>query len=196
MQLRTVHAGTAKWFIAGLLAANLGACGFQLRSAPPVSSALEPLMLDCQPPVPTSLCLAVRQQLELGGVELATEEAGSNYQLSIRGFEQDRRASAITVQAAAAEYTLRHSVSLELISTDGVPVIANTRLTTTESYRYDETNVLAKQREEDNLQQQLSDRLAQQIIFRLAPITRERLREIRDQHQKSNSPAKSQNATP
>ncbi|MCK0164256.1 LPS assembly lipoprotein LptE [Marinobacter sp. S6332] len=196
MQLRTVHAGTAKWVVAGLLATNLGACGFQLRSAPPVSAALEPLMLDCRPPVPASLCLAVRQQLELGGVELASEEADSNYQLKIHSFEQDRRASAITIQAAAAEYTLRHSVNLELISTDGVPVIANSRLSTTESYRYDETNVLAKQREEDNLQQQLSDRLAQQIVFRLAPITKERLREIRDQHPKPNSPVKPQNAAP
>lgn len=196
MQLRALHASTAKWVVAGLLATNLGACGFQLRSAPPVSAALEPLMLDCRPPVPASLCLAVRQQLELGGVELASEEADSNYQLKIHSFEQDRRASAITIQAAAAEYTLRHTVNLELISTDGVPIIANTRLTTTESYRYDETNVLAKQREEDNLQQQLSDRLAQQIVFRLAPITKKRLQEIRDQHPKPNSPVKAPNITP
>lgn len=161
-----------------VMAMLLAACGFQLRGAPPVSAALEPLHLDCQSPVPTELCQSVQEQLELGGVELAPAPEAA-YQLRIRGFERDRRASAITSQAAAAEYTLRHSVDLELVSSDGIPIIATTRLTTTESYRYDETNVLAKQREEDNLRQQLTERLAQQILFRLAPITEERLREIR-----------------
>jgi len=195
MRPRTLHGNPALLIAVSVMAISLGACGFQLRGASPVSSALEPLNLDCQAPVPTSLCLAVREQLELGGVQLASGE-DANYLLRIRGFKQDRRASAITVQAAAAEYTLRHSVNLELISADGVPVIASTRLTTTESYRYDETNVLAKQREEDSLQQQLSDRLAQQIIFRLATITQERLREIRDNHEKTSTPADTQSAKP
>ncbi|MDO6443791.1 LPS assembly lipoprotein LptE [Marinobacter sp. 2_MG-2023] len=181
----------ARLIAISVMAASLGACGFQLRGASPVSSALEPLHLDCQAPVPTALCVAVRNQLELGGVLLASDEE-AKYHLKIRNFEQDRRASAITVQAAAAEYTLRHSVNLEVISGDGIPIIASTRLSTSESYRYDETNVLAKQREEENLQQQLSDRLAQQIIFRLVPLTQERLQEIRNSHNKATTPANDQ----
>ncbi|WP_298448308.1 LPS assembly lipoprotein LptE [uncultured Marinobacter sp.] len=195
MRLRTLQSDTIKLIATLVVATGLSACGFQLRGAPPVSSALEPLELICQSPVPTSLCQSVREQLELGGVELATNQ-NANYRLRIRDFAQDRRASAITVQAAAAEYTLRQSVDLELVSADGIPIIASTRLTTTESYRYDETNVLAKQREEENLQQQLSDRLAQQIIFRLAPITEKRLQEIRSNHQSTDTPPDSQPAKP
>lgn len=195
MRLRTLNGHPAPLIAVSALAISLGACGFQLRGAPPVSSALEPLELDCQAPVPTSLCLSVREQLELGGVELASGE-DANYHLRIENFERDRRASAITVQAAAAEYTLRHSVSLELISADDVPIIASTRLSTSESYRYDETNVLAKQREEENLQRQLSDRLAQQVIFRLVPITPERLQDIRASHQKTSTSGSTQTTTP
>ena len=195
MQLCTRHDNTALRALIIVMSGSLGACGVQLRGAPPVSSALEPLEVDCQAPVPASLCLSVREQLELGGVQLVSGE-DANFHLKIRNFEQDRRASAITVQAAAAEYTLRHSVDLELTSADDVPIIASTRLTTTESYRYDETNVLAKQREEDSLQQQLSVRLAQQIIFRLAPITPERLQEIRDSQQKTTPAANAQPAKP
>lgn len=195
MRLRTLHGNTTRLIAVSMIAISLGACGFQLRGAPPVSSALEPLELDCQLPVPTSLCLSVREQLELGGVQLVSGE-DANYRLRIRGFEQDRRASAITVQAAAAEYTLRHSVNLELISADGVPIIASTRLTTSESYRYDVSSVLAKQREEESLQQQLSDRLAQQIIFRLAPITPERLQEVRNNYEKTSVPTDRRPAKP
>jgi len=167
---------------AGLAVVLLAGCGFQLRGAPPVSTALQPLAVTCADDVPELLCQSVRSQLELGDVDLQ-ETGNARYVMKLGDFQQDRRASAITVQAAAAEYTLRHSVSLELISADQIPIIADTRLTSTESYRYDETNVLAKQREEEELRAQLSDRLAQQIIFRLAPLTETRIETIRDDYQ-------------
>ncbi|MGO1461349.1 MAG: LPS-assembly lipoprotein LptE [Marinobacter sp.] len=195
MRLCTLYKNAARLISVSAMAVSLAACGFQLRGAPPVSSALEPLNLLCKAPVPASLCQSVREQLELGGVELASGEKAS-YHLKIQNFAQDRRASAITVQAAAAEYTLRHSVDLELISADKVPIIASTRLTASESYRYDETNVLAKQREEENLRRQLSDRLAQQIIFRLAPITQERLQDIRASHEAAGTADNTQTDTP
>jgi len=52
-----------------------------------------------------------------------------------------------------------------------------------EAYRYDETNVLAKRREEAALEQQLYNRLSQQIIFRLAPLTEARIRAMREQYE-------------
>lgn len=168
--------------ITAIVLSTIAGCGFQLRGAPPVSAALQPLKVECARGVPELLCESVRDQLELGNVEL-TEAGDAAYVMKLSDFQRDRRASAITVQASAAEYTLRNSVSLELISADQVPIIADTRLTSSESYRYDETNVLAKQREEEELQTQLSSRLAQQIIFRLAPLTQARIDAIQDQHQ-------------
>jgi LPS-assembly lipoprotein len=43
------------------------------------------------------------------------------------------------------------------------------------TYRYDETNVLAKQQEENTLQNELSRDLARQVLFRLAPLNQTRL---------------------
>jgi LPS-assembly lipoprotein len=169
---------------AAVMAAFLAGCGFQLRGAPPVSSALEPLAVDCSSQIPGTLCQSIREQLTLGDVSLVPV-AYADYILRLRNFTRDRRASAITAQAGAAEYTLRHSVDLEVISADRVPMVATTRLNTSESYRYDETNVLAKQREEETLRQQMDDRLAQQVIFRLAPLTRERIEAIRTEYQRN-----------
>lgn len=172
---------TCRALFTALAAAALSGCGFQLRGAPPVSAALQPLAVDCDNQVPVGLCQSVQEQLELGGVNLQESEKAM-FTLRLSDFKQDRRATAITVQAAAAEYTLRYSVALDLISRDQVPMIADTRLTTSESYRYDETNVLAKQREEEALRTQLNSRLAQQIIFRLAPMTDTRIQAIRKAH--------------
>lgn len=164
-------------------------CGFQLRGAAPVSAALQPLALQCANDTPIDVCQAVRQQLALGEVALS-DISDAKYVLSIGQYNQDRRASAITANAGAAEYTLRQSVSINLVSVNKVPLIADTRLHASESYRYDETNVLAKQREEQVLQIQLQERLAQQIIFRLAPLTQSRIDAIEEQHQqKTEQPA-------
>lgn len=156
------------------LALLLTGCGFQLRGAPPVSSSLEPLAVDCSDDVPQQLCEAVKDQLQLGGIELLpAEEAG--FILRIREFRQQRRASAITLRAAAAEYTLRQTVDIEVLTAGNVPLIEPADLNSSEAYRYDESNVLAKQREEDALRELLYNRLAQQIIFRLAPLDRDRI---------------------
>lgn len=162
--------------LAGLLGLSLlvSACGFQLRGASPVPPALQPLAVDCPQSLSQDFCFSLTEQLELGGVELV-EASEADYILRLRNYRQDRRASAITAQAAAAEYILRHTVTLELFTADQIPLIGGTDLMATETYRYDETNVLAKQREEEELREQLGNRLAQQVIFRLAPMTQERI---------------------
>ena len=153
---------------------TLTGCGFQLRGSSPVPAALQPLAIDCPSSLPGQFCQSLREQLELGGIELRNP-GQADYLLRLSDYRQDRRASAITAQAAAAEYILRHTVAMELVTKDQIPLIATTDLNASETYRYDETNVLAKQREEDELRQQLGDRLAQQVIFRLAPMSRQRI---------------------
>lgn len=161
-------------------------CGFQLRGAPPVSSALQPLAVDCADNVPGQLCDAVREQLELGRIELKPAEE-ADFVLKIGNFRQERRASAITLRAAAAEYTLRHTVNIEVVTADKIPLIEPADLNSSETYRYDEANVLAKQREEEALKAQLHNRLAQQIIFRLAPVNEDRIERLRQEAEQARS---------
>lgn len=172
-----------------MLAATLAVfagCGFQLRGAAPVSDALQPLAVECADTIPSDLCIAVTEQLRLGEVEVV-EPDQADYRLRLRKFEQSRRASAITLQAAAAEYTLRQTVTIDVITADRLPLIAETDLNSSETFRYDETNVLAKQREEQALREQLYQRLAQQVIFRLAPLTQARIDAIREAAEASES---------
>ncbi|MEP1217202.1 MAG: LPS assembly lipoprotein LptE [Marinobacter sp.] len=166
--------------VAAAMSLLVAGCGFQLRGAPPVSPALQPLAVDCAENVPGQLCDAVREQLELGRIELKPAEE-ADFVLKIGNFRQERRASAITLRAAAAEYTLRHTVDIEVLTSDNVPLIEPTDLNSSETYRYDESNVLAKQREEEALRDQLHNRLAQQIIFRLAPINEDRIERLRQE---------------
>lgn len=161
------------------MALYLTGCGFQLRGAPPVSDALQPLAVVCATNIPEDLCNAVKDQLELGDITLVSSE-DAEYLLRLNDFDQQRRASAITLQAAAAEYDLRQTVMMEVITSDQIPLVAEVDVRSSETYRYDETNVLAKQREERELQETLYQRLAQQIIFRLVPLTESRIKVLRE----------------
>jgi len=172
------------------LVATLAGCGFQLRGTSPVPAALQPLAVKCASQIPDTLCLSVKEQLELGGLETSDAENAA-YVLGLKSYSQDRRASAITVRAAAAEYTLTQTVRIDLMTGDRIPLIADTELSARESYRYDETNILAKQREQDELEQRLNDRLAQQILFRLAPMTETRIETIREDYRANNPPEES-----
>lgn len=156
------------------LALSLAGCGFQLRGASTVPEAVQPLALQCTSPVPDRICRAVQNQLELGGVRTAGAN-DARAVLRLNDFRQERRANAVTARASAAEYTLRQSIGVDVISADQTPLLAAERVASAETYRYDETNVLAKRQEEDTLQNQLADRLAQQILFRLAPLNQTRL---------------------
>ena len=159
----------------------LTGCGFALRGTQQVPVALQPLAVDCTN-VPGELCQALKEQLELNEVAV-TGAPEADYLLRLGSFDRQRRTSAITTTAAAAEYTLRHSVELQIVTSDRIPLIEPATVSATEAYRYDETNVLAKRREEAALEQQLNDRLTQQIMFRLMPLTEERIRSMREQHE-------------
>lgn len=152
----------------------LTGCGFQLRGATEVPEAIQPLALKCAPPVPDRICRSIEDRLTLGEVSLVSEsDAVAVLQLS--NFRQERRANAITARGAAAEYTLRQSVELDVISARQTPLVASQSVNITETYRYDETNVLAKRQEEEALQETLSQRLAEQILFRLTPLNQTRV---------------------
>src|SRR5690606_39685559 len=101
-------------------------CGFQLRGTSPVPAALQPLAVDCPDNLPGRFCQSVRDQLTLGGVQVADSAAQADYILRLRGYRQDRRALGITGQAAAAESVLRRHVGIELLTADRIPPIAKT----------------------------------------------------------------------
>lgn len=163
-----------------LATAVLSGCGFQLRSSAPVPAALQPLAVSCAAAIPAPLCQAVEDNLRLGGVELASRDA-AHYRLNLGRFDQSQRTSAVTLQGAAAEYDLRQRVWIDVIGVSEGPLLASIEIRSSETFRYDEDNVLAKEREQRSLESTLYQRLAQQILFRLSPLTEARIQALQQQ---------------
>ena len=173
-----------------LLALLVSACGFQMRGASPVPSALEPLWVGCHDGTPTELCRSLKAQFTLGNVELADTRENAAYLLLLGNFRQNQRTIAITAQAEAAEFELRQTVSVVLQTRDGTPLLPETDVAAAQSYRFDSTSVLAKRRERQEIEQQLYDNLVRQIGYRLVTFDQQRIDEILEatEEQQKTSP--------
>ncbi|WP_328185695.1 LPS-assembly lipoprotein LptE [Marinobacter sp. OP 3.4] len=171
-----------------LLTLLVSACGFQLRGASPVPSALQPIWVGCHDGVPTELCNSLKSQFTIGDVQLADSREEAAHLLLLGDFRQNQRTSAITAQAEAAEYELRQTVSVVLQTREGIPLLPETEVSASQSYRFDSTSVLAKRREREEIERQLYDSLVRQIGYRLVSFDQERIDEIleatKDQQQK------------
>jgi LPS-assembly lipoprotein len=171
--------------LAGLALACLAltACGFQLRGATAVPDALNPLYVACEGNTPPALCEQIRGLLSLNEVVLTEEPTPQSYILQVNEFNRTQRATAITASASAAEYDLRLQSTISLFAPGEVPLMADAAITANEVYRFDETNILAERREREELTQQLYQRLAQQIIYRLTPFSAQRIEALRADYQ-------------
>jgi len=98
-------------------------------------------------------------------------------------YKQNRRTSALTDRAAAAEYEIQATVGLRLITSDDIPLLADTQLSASEVYRADEEQVLAGEREQSGIEGVLQQQLAQQVTRRLTPFTEGRIRMLREEYE-------------
>lgn len=160
----------------------LAGCGFHLRSTLPVSPTLQPLALQCASRVPDQLCQKLSSQLEQAGI-LAGDPARADYILTLDNYHQGRRTTAVSADSSAAAYLLSQSVQVSLRTADGIPLIAGSEVVVRESYSYDDTTVLAKEEEQRDLEQLLNERLAQQTLFLLTPMTETRIQELRQAYE-------------
>ncbi|WP_097460077.1 LPS-assembly lipoprotein LptE [Mangrovitalea sediminis] len=168
----------------------LAACGFHLRGVAQVPQAVQPLYLSCQSGIPYELCSRVRDTLKRSGIVLEDQEQG-HYVLTLNSLTSEKRATAITQTAVAAQYELRMTAKVSLSTPDGIPLLTNNPVSTFEDYNYNETSILGARREEQNLNKTLYGRLAQQILFKLTPFTQERIETLRQDYQKkTNTPGK------
>lgn len=160
----------------------LAGCGFQLRGTGSIPDALAPLALECADGIPGPLCSEVREQLELYQL-LAGDSEQPAHRLMLVSYERNRRTSALSDRAAAAEYEIQASVGLRLITSDDIPLLADTQLSASEVYRSDEEQVLAGEREQRGIEGALQQTLARQVTRRLTPFNEARIQQLREQHE-------------
>ena len=149
----------------GALATALAGCGFQLQDT---GSTLPPALARtyiASDDRRSEFIDSLRDVLRLHGVELVDEGEASAV-LEIEQDETNQRVLSVSARNIPREYEIYYAVTFSL-RIDGEERLNPPPIVLTRAYTYDETQVLAKSREEQVLRRALAEDLARQVVRRI-----------------------------
>jgi LPS-assembly lipoprotein len=142
------------------------ACGFQLRGEARLPAAMDRTWIAAA----DESSVFVRELgllLEANGVERLIMPAEDAATLRIDGQSLWRQPLSVSGQARVREYLLVFEVTWRLESAGGEVLIERDTLRLTRDYSFDENEILAAQREEEFLRDDLSRSMASRLLRRL-----------------------------
>jgi outer membrane lipopolysaccharide assembly protein LptE/RlpB len=139
----------------------LSSCGFHLRSYGTNTSSIKAVSLQCPSTNSWVLCHHLKQTLLLNSIQL-NEDAPLI--LSISPMIQKSRVLSLQANASPAEQGLSSEVTYTLASSAENKINHKHTVHINNSYRHESSALLAKDRERDELQTQLSQQLAEEIV--------------------------------
>lgn len=150
------------------LMAGLAGCGFRLEGAGALPPALSRTYLDSAEPH-SEFHGSLTDALRLRGSEVVDSAAQAGAVLKIVEDSTGQRVLSVSARNIPREFEIFYQVTFSLW-VDGESMIEPESLIVTRSYTYDETQVLAKAREELELRRSLADDLARQVIRRIEAV--------------------------
>ena len=109
---------------------------------------------------------SLREALRLRGLVIVDEPAEASARIIISDDSTGQRVLSVSARNIPREYEIFYAVTFELETAAGT-LIEPASLLATRSYTFDETQVLAKSREERILRRALADDLARQVVRRI-----------------------------
>lgn len=109
---------------------------------------------------------SLREALRLRGLEVVDDRADASARIIISEDSTGQRVLSVSARNIPREYEIFYTVTFALES-DGQTLIEEASLIARRSYTFDETQVLAKSREERILRRALADDLARQVMRRI-----------------------------
>jgi LPS-assembly lipoprotein len=165
----------------------LVSCGFHLRGTgkaemPAALSVLqvrvEGNLLENNP-----LLVAMKNALRTQ-TDVQIQESGDAPRLVLYGEQSDSRVLSVTSTGKVDEYLLKYEVSFRLVDADNKLLSEPQTVKVQRDHQFDRLNVLAKEREEQELRREMQRDTAQQILRRLSRIS---IQEIKPEEPQINT---------
>lgn len=152
----------------------LSSCGFHLRGTgkvefPPILSTLRVMLENTQQqndPLLVAMKNALRTQ-----TDVQIEDTGDAPLLVLYGERSDNQVLSVSSTGKVDEYLLKYEVSFRLTGKDGKSLTEPQTVRLQRDHAFDRLNVLAKEREEQELRREMQRDAVQQIMRRLSRIT-------------------------
>jgi LPS-assembly lipoprotein len=150
------------------LFALLSSCGWRLQGTTRLPELLATAYIDTKDPY-TDFNRALRESLVASGASLVGDKSLATAVVRIRHDVSGQRVLSVSARNTPEEYEVYYIVEYS-VDGGGRELIPPDTLELTRDYSYDETAVLAKQREQSLLREALARDLAGLIVRRLAAL--------------------------
>jgi LPS-assembly lipoprotein len=158
----------ARWLLPICLAVLLAGCGYRLQGSAKLSPVMAKTYIDTDDRY-TDFNRALRESLEASGVRVVNNKDEATAIVRIIKDESGQRVLTVSGRNTPEEYEVFYSIEYAVDShTD--ELIPPQRVELTRDYSYEETAVLAKQKEQMILREALARDLAGLVVRRLASL--------------------------
>jgi len=142
----------------------LGACGFHLQSKPDFPLEMQRTILEVQDPY-GQFARRLETHLEQNGVNVVTTRPDAVLEVPLNTTRKEIQS--IGDNARVREFLLRHTVQFRLLGSDGAELIPLQTIEQSRVYSFNEQDILAAEREDEFLRNDLADSLARMVVRRL-----------------------------
>jgi len=143
----------------------LNACGFHLQSRPELPPEMQRTRLEIQDPY-SQFARRLETHLEQSGINVVTTPDGAAV-LEVPLNETRKEIQSIGDNARVREFLIRHTVQFRLLAADGTELIPMQSFEQSRIYSFNEQDILAAEREDEFLRNDLADSLARMVVRRL-----------------------------
>ena len=149
-----------------LVALLLGACGFHLRGQGAFALPFQTLYVKSASNY-TPFINELKQAIQANGAQIVDAPEQAQLTLHIVSETTDRQILSLSGGGRVREYRLQYSISLRTYDQKQQEWIAPEEITLRRDFSYDDTQVLAKEQEENLLYQDMRVDAVQQVLRRL-----------------------------
>jgi len=143
----------------------LAACGFKLQTRAELPAEMRETRLEIQSPN-SEFARRLQILLEQNGVQVVRRVEGAAT-LEVPQNETRKEIQSIGDNARVREFLIRHTVQFRLLDNNGKEIIPMQTFEQSRVYKFNAQNILAAERENEFLRNELADSLARSVVRRL-----------------------------
>jgi LPS-assembly lipoprotein len=146
----------------------LAGCGFHLQGSQPLPKSFEFTYIDAKDEQ-TDFVQDLRKALIAAGSKVIRTQGSSGMTISVHDDQLSERVLSVSARNIPTEYELTYNVKFSVAS-GGKTLIDNETVSATRDVSFDETQMLAKEREQEILREALARDLVALVMRRLAAL--------------------------
>lgn len=152
--------------LAAAVAASVAACGFQLRG-----SVTVPFATLYIPNAKTGIALDLKRNIEAGtNTKIVDDPKSADAILELTAENRERIILSLSGTGRVSEYRLRYSVRYRVHDGKGSEYVPSSLVQLFRDMTYDDSQILAKEGEEQLLFRDMQNDMVQQVLRRLAAV--------------------------